>query len=116
MTSVLELQRRFQKVKAAGRRAAMVPDGSGMAGQLFCTALSYLLIPPAGPIDGDDAEAIYSRADYAIASGDLNRAVNELERLSGVPAQISQYETFFEVFMTHEVTFSFGTQRLDTSS
>ncbi|KAL0590014.1 hypothetical protein ABG067_001981 [Albugo candida] len=95
VTSVLELQRRFQKVKAAGRRAAMVPDGSGMAGQLFCTALSYLLIPPAGPIDGDDAEAIYSRADYAIASGDLNRAVNELERLSGVPAQISQYETFF---------------------
>nr|CCA17438.1 conserved hypothetical protein [Albugo laibachii Nc14]CCA26851.1 conserved hypothetical protein [Albugo laibachii Nc14] len=90
VTSLPELQRRFKKVKATGRRAAMVPDGSGMAGQLFCTALSYLLIPPAGPIDGEDAEAVYSRADYAIAVGDLHRAVKELECLSGVPAQISE--------------------------
>jgi mitofilin len=50
--SVAQLQDRFKYVQGVGRRAALVPENAGIVGQLFGGALSYLLIPPGGPIEG----------------------------------------------------------------
>jgi hypothetical protein len=92
--SVGQLQERFKTVKAVGRRAAMVPEGSGLVGQLFGGALSYLLIPPGGPIEGDAPDAIFSRADYALKAGDIEKAVAEMKALHGLPAEVSRYVTW----------------------
>lgn len=89
--SVGQLQERFAVVKKVAHRAALAPEDAGLVGQLFGTALSYLMIPPGGPIEGDDTDAIFSRADYALKAGDIERALDELKALSGVPAQVSRY-------------------------
>lgn len=88
--SVSQLQERFKTVKSVGRRAAMVPEGSGLMGQLFGGALSYLIIPPGGPIEGDEPEAVLSRADYALKAGDIEKAVSEMKALKGFPAEIAR--------------------------
>ncbi|KDO33816.1 hypothetical protein SPRG_01695 [Saprolegnia parasitica CBS 223.65] len=87
--SVAQLQDRFAYVRNAGRRAALVPDEChGMLGHLFAGALLLLMIPPGGPIKGDDAEAIFSRADYALRAGDIETTVRELDTLSGLPREV----------------------------
>ncbi|DAZ96457.1 TPA: hypothetical protein N0F65_006503 [Lagenidium giganteum] len=88
--SVSQLQDRFKTVRGVGRRAAMIPEGSGLIGQLFGGALSYLIILPGGPIEGNDAEAIFSRADYALKAGDIEKAVEEMKGLTGLPADVSK--------------------------
>jgi mitofilin len=47
-----------------------------------------MLMPPKGPIEGTDAEAIFSRAHFALQAGDLNTAVTELNELRGLPRQV----------------------------
>jgi len=89
--SVAQLQERFKYVQRAGRRAALVPEDSGLAGQILAGALALVMIPPGGPIAGEDADAIFSRADYALRAGDIESAVHEVEKLSGLPAQVARY-------------------------
>lgn len=88
--SVSQLQERFKVVKKVGHRAALAPASSGLVGQLFGGALSYLIIPPGGPIEGNDTDAIFSRADYALKAGDIESAIHELKSLSGTPAEVSK--------------------------
>ncbi|CAH0482411.1 unnamed protein product [Peronospora belbahrii] len=88
--SVSQLQDRFKVVKTVGHRAALVPEKSGIIGQAFGTALSLLMIPPGGPIEGTDTDAILSRAEFAVKAGDIEKAVMEMKGLSGLPAQVSQ--------------------------
>ncbi|TYZ63837.1 hypothetical protein PybrP1_001433 [[Pythium] brassicae (nom. inval.)] len=88
--SVSQLQERFVVVKKVAHRAALAPADAGLVGQLFGSALSLLMIPPGGPIEGDDTDAVFSRADYALKAGDIESALGELKALSGVPAQVAQ--------------------------
>ncbi|KAG3003838.1 hypothetical protein JG687_00012125 [Phytophthora cactorum] len=88
--SVGQLQERFKVVKSVGHRAALVPENSGIVGQAFGTALSLLMIPPGGPIDGKDTDAVLSRAEFALKAGDIEKAIVEMKGLSGLPAQVSQ--------------------------
>ncbi|CAH0486780.1 unnamed protein product [Peronospora farinosa] len=88
--SVGQLQERFKVVKSVGHRAALVPEKSGIIGQAFGTALSLLMIPPGGPIEGTDTDAILSRAEFAVKAGDIEKAIAEMKGLSGLPAQVSQ--------------------------
>ncbi|CAK4678754.1 unnamed protein product [Aphanomyces euteiches] len=46
------------------------------------------MIPPGGPIQGDDAEAIFSRADYALRGGDIESALIEMDKLAGLPREV----------------------------
>ncbi|KAL7687783.1 putative mitochondrial inner membrane protein Mitofilin [Plasmopara halstedii] len=87
--SVGQLQERFKVVKSVGHRTALVPENSGLIGQAFGTALSLLMIPPGGPIEGTDTDAVLSRAEFALKSGDIEKAVEEMKALSGLPAQVS---------------------------
>lgn len=89
--SVSQLQERFNVVKKVAHRAALAPENSGLVGQLFGAGLSFLIIPPGGPIEGKDTDAVFSRADYALKAGDIESAVKEMKALSGVPAQVSKY-------------------------
>ncbi|RLN45875.1 hypothetical protein BBJ28_00022255, partial [Nothophytophthora sp. Chile5] len=88
--SVSQLQERFKVVKSVGHRAALVPEDSGIIGQAFGSALSLLMIPPGGPIEGTDADAVLSRAEFALKAGDIEKAIDEMKGLSGVPAQVSK--------------------------
>lgn len=88
--SVSQLQDRFKVVKSVGHRAALVPESSGIIGQAFGTVLSLLMIPPGGPIEGTDTDAILSRAEFAVKAGDIEKAIMEMKGLSGLPAQVSQ--------------------------
>lgn len=88
--SVGQLQERFKVVKSVSRHASLVPENSGIVGQMFGSALSYLIIPPGGPIEGNDTDAVLSRAEYALKAGDIDQAVKEMKTLSGLPAQVSQ--------------------------
>ncbi|EEY56915.1 uncharacterized protein PITG_10455 [Phytophthora infestans T30-4] len=88
--SVGQLQERFKVVKSVGHRAALVPENSGIIGQAFGTALSLLMIPPGGPIEGRDTDAVLSRAEFALKAGDIEKAIVEMKGLSGLPAQVSQ--------------------------
>ncbi|RLN97693.1 hypothetical protein BBJ28_00012352, partial [Nothophytophthora sp. Chile5] len=88
--SVGQLQERFKVVKSVGHRAALVPEDSGIIGQAFGSALSLLMIPPGGPIEGTDADAVLSRAEFALKAGDIEKAIDEMKGLSGVPAQVSK--------------------------
>ncbi|RQM28022.1 hypothetical protein B5M09_000331 [Aphanomyces astaci] len=89
--SVAQLQDRFKVVQKAARQAALVPEssqGGGMVGHLFANALHFLLIPPGGPIQGTDAEAVFSRAEYALRGGDIESAVAEVDKLTGLPHDV----------------------------
>ena len=88
--SVGQLQERFKVVKSAGHRTALVPEHGGIVSQVFGTALSLLMIPPGGPIEGADTDAVLSRAEFALRAGDIEKAVVEMKGLSGLPAQVSQ--------------------------
>ncbi|KAI9907260.1 hypothetical protein PsorP6_003161 [Peronosclerospora sorghi] len=88
--SVRQLQERFKVVKSAGHRVALVPETSGLIGQAFGTFLSVLMLPPGGPIDGPETDAVLSRAEFALKAGDLDTAIVEMEGLSGLPAQLAQ--------------------------
>ncbi|KAL3665460.1 hypothetical protein V7S43_009495 [Phytophthora oleae] len=88
--SVGQLQERFKVVKSVGHRAALVPENSGIIGQVFGTALSLLMIPPGGPVEGTDTDAVLSRAEFALKAGDIEKAIVEMKGLSGLPAQVSQ--------------------------
>ncbi|KAG1704549.1 hypothetical protein DVH05_005480 [Phytophthora capsici] len=88
--SVGQLQERFKVVKSVGHRAALVPENSGIIGQAFGTALSLLMIPPGGPVEGTDTDAVLSRAEFALKAGDIEKAIVEMKGLSGLPAQVSQ--------------------------
>ncbi|KAL4102688.1 hypothetical protein PRIC1_006431 [Phytophthora ramorum] len=88
--SVSQLQERFKVVKSVGHRAALVPENSGIIGQAFGTALSLLMIPPGGPIEGTDTDAVLSRAEFALKAGDIEKSIVEMKALSGLPAQVSQ--------------------------
>lgn len=85
-----QLQERFKVVKSVGHRAALVPENSGIIGQAFGTALSLLMIPPGGPVEGTDTDAVLSRAEFALKAGDIEKAIVEMKGLSGIPAQVSQ--------------------------
>lgn len=89
--SVKQLQERFAVVKSVSRRAALIPENSGIVGQMFGGALSYLVIPPGGPIEGKDTDAVLSRAEFALKAGDIENAVQEMKALSGLPAEVSKY-------------------------
>ncbi|CAN0214945.1 unnamed protein product, partial [Laminaria digitata] len=41
-------------------------------------------------LDGEDAEVALSRADHLLAAGELKSAVGEVEKLSGLPADVAE--------------------------
>lgn len=84
-----QLFNRFKTVHKLGRQAAMVPKESGMMGHLAGKVLATVTIAPKGPIEGTDAEAIFSRTAHFLEAGDLESAVKEMDTLTDYPAEVA---------------------------
>jgi hypothetical protein len=87
-----ELQARFEVVLKKSRQAALVPAGRlGLEGQLagiVFASLKYAPDPddPAPESDKDNAEYVLARSRQYVQNGELERAVEQLEKLKGQPA------------------------------
>lgn len=94
ISTIPELQAKFEHVYTAARRAAYVPNGRlGIEGQLagfiFASLVvpPYFDIPPSEVVDGADqskfSDYILSRARHHIQLGEIEDAVRELDKLQG---------------------------------
>jgi hypothetical protein len=87
-----ELQARFESVQKKCRQAALVPAGRpGLEGQLAGMVFATLKYPPnpedpAPENDKDNAEFLLVRARKHVQLGELERAVEQLEKLEGQTA------------------------------
>ena len=87
-----ELQSRFDKVHKKCRQAALVPEGNpGLEGQLagmFLATVKYLPKEdePSPEAEKDSAEYVLARAKKFVNLGELERAVEQLEKLNGQAA------------------------------
>ena len=87
-----DLQARFGAVHKKGRQAALVPAGRpGLEGQLAGMVFAAMKYPPrpddpAPEADKDNAEYVLARAKQYVELGQLERAVEQLEKLQGQPA------------------------------
>ena len=77
--SVEELKLRFNVVRQELRKVAMAPEAlPPVVGQVIGAALAKIYWQPTGPIPGDGAEEILSRAAHRLESSDLKGALLEL--------------------------------------
>ena len=87
-----ELQARFDKVARKARQAALVPDGvAGLEGQLAGMLFATLKFPPkpddTPPEDDKDAaEYVLVRASQHVQYGELEKAIQQLNKLGGQAA------------------------------
>lgn len=87
-----DLQTRFEAVHKKCRQAALVPAGRpGLEGQLAGMVFAAVKYPPhpddpAPEADKDNAEYVLVRAQKYVQLGQLERAVEQLEKLHGQPA------------------------------
>lgn len=87
-----ELQARFDQVLSKSRQAALVPKGQlGLEGQLAGMLFATLKFPPkpddpAPENDKDAAEYVLVRARQHIQYGELDKAIQQLDKLEGQAA------------------------------
>mmetsp|Transcript_7161 Transcript_7161/g.11109 ORF Transcript_7161/g.11109 Transcript_7161/m.11109 type:complete len:533 (-) Transcript_7161:196-1794(-) len=87
----------YSKVESAVREAALVEraiqakgDKGNLSiwGYILARITSWVLMPHRVLVEGSNPEYVVSRAGYYIANGQIETAVDELESLSGEPAEI----------------------------
>jgi len=96
--TVAELQVAFDKSYAVGRQAAMVPEGrAGLEGQLMGMVFAKLSVPPSPDDDvsttseeggGNVTDGVLSLARKYVQVGDLEKAVEQLNKLKGQAAYV----------------------------
>jgi len=84
--TLAQLTTRFEDVAAAGRRAALVPEGSGLWGYALASVVSAVSLKTSSEVVGGDAAVVFSNAEGMLAQGALLPAVTELKKLKGPPA------------------------------
>ena len=84
---------RFPLALKEGRRAALVPEGGGVIGQVVGTITSALFIQSKdepvedGPVSEVNAiMRVFDDAEAAMIDGDVKTAVKAMKRLQGYPA------------------------------
>jgi len=93
--TVSELQVKFDESYDVGREAAMVPEGrAGLEGQLLGKLFAKLSVPPSPDAvptteeEGSVSDGILSLARKYVQLGDLEKAVDQLDRLEGQTAYV----------------------------
>lgn len=77
-----ELKTRFNVVRSELRKVAMAPEAlPPVLGQAIGSVLSKFYWQPSGPISGDGAEEILSRAAFHLDNSDIKTAVAELNQI-----------------------------------
>jgi uroporphyrinogen-III synthase len=78
------LQKSFPVMAAAAVRAGVMPDAAaGWFTRMIDRVLSIVSIRPFGDAAGDSPGAVVARAEQHLVTGDVARAVGELEALTG---------------------------------
>jgi mitofilin len=97
VSTLAELQTRFEEsIHPKARQAAMVPTGQqGLEGQLLGMVFSKLKYPPspddpAPETEKDASEYVLARARRHVQLGELEQAVEQLDKLQGQVAFTSQ--------------------------
>lgn len=93
--TVADLQSSFAKSYNVGRQAAMVPEGrAGLEGQLMGMVFAKLSVPPSpesvptSDEEGNVTDGILSLAKSYVQAGDLENAVEQLNKLTGQTAHV----------------------------
>ena len=93
--TVAELQVAFDKSYNVGRQAAMVPEGrAGLEGQLMGMLFAKLSVPPSPDAvptseeEGNVTDGVLSLARKYVQVGDLEKAVEQLNKLKGQAAYV----------------------------
>lgn len=93
--TVATLQAAFDETYSVGRQAAMVPEGrAGLDGQLLGMLFAKLSVPPspdavpASEEEGSVADGILSLARKYVHQGDIEKAVEQLDKLKGQTAYV----------------------------
>ncbi|KAI5808570.1 mitochondrial inner membrane protein Mitofilin, partial [Peziza echinospora] len=81
--SSAQLTDRFRIVSNEVRKAALLPEGAGVAGHASSWLLSKLLFRKSGLATGDDVESILTRTKTYLEEGDLDNAAREMNQLQG---------------------------------
>jgi hypothetical protein len=80
--SAEELKARFNVVRSELRKVAMAPEAlPPVLGQVVGSVLAKFYWQPTGPISGDGAEEILSRAAFHLDNNDIKTAVTELNQI-----------------------------------
>eukprot|EP00299_Pterocystis_sp_00344_P001565 c11419_g1_i1.p1 GENE.c11419_g1_i1~~c11419_g1_i1.p1 ORF type:complete len:481 (-),score=127.30 c11419_g1_i1:114-1556(-) len=82
-----DLISRFPKVVSAARHAELVPDDTGLWGELLAMATNFLTIRVLHSQGHDTTEGILVRAEQFVRANNIAAAVAELERLQGKPRE-----------------------------
>jgi len=93
--TVADLQANFDESYGVGRQAAMVPEGrAGLEGQLLGILFAKLSVPPSADTvptsekEGSVTDGVLSLARKYVQLGDIEKAVEQLDKLSGQTAYV----------------------------
>lgn len=78
-----QLGDRFRSVAEEVRKAALLPEGAGVAGHASSWLLSKVMFRKRGMVPGDDAEAVLARTEAYLEANDLDSATREMNSLTG---------------------------------
>lgn len=80
---------RFRRVAGEVRKAALLPEGAGVAAHAASFLLSKLLFRKQGRAVGDDVESVLTRTETLLEEGDLDGAAREMNGLEGWARSLS---------------------------
>lgn len=78
-----QLGDRFRSVSEEVRKAALLPEGAGVAGHATSWVLSKVLFRKRGMVPGSDVEAVLARTEACLEANDLDSATREMNSLTG---------------------------------
>ncbi|KAJ1897581.1 MICOS complex subunit mic60 [Kickxella alabastrina] len=88
--SQVELEDRFDAVRKEIRRVSLVPEDGNFGSQVLSATLSKVMFEKEGLVEGDDVEAVLSRAGHYLKQHNLDMAARELNQLKGWPKKLSE--------------------------
>ncbi|KAJ2744433.1 MICOS complex subunit mic60 [Coemansia sp. BCRC 34301] len=88
--SQIELEDRFYAVRREIRSVSLVPENGNLGSQVLSAALSKVMFEKEGLVEGEDVEAVLSRASFHLRQHNLDQAARELNQLSGWPKKLAQ--------------------------
>eukprot|EP01104_Vermistella_antarctica_P017841 TRINITY_DN6418_c0_g1_i1.p1 TRINITY_DN6418_c0_g1~~TRINITY_DN6418_c0_g1_i1.p1 ORF type:complete len:765 (-),score=216.48 TRINITY_DN6418_c0_g1_i1:15-2309(-) len=84
-----DLRHRFHKVRAIARRESFLPeDGGNVASKGWATVLDTVTFSSEGMVPGNSADAVLARAAAFLDKGNLQGALQEVEKLDGRAADV----------------------------
>ncbi|KAJ2443933.1 hypothetical protein GGF42_006475, partial [Coemansia sp. RSA 2424] len=88
--SHVELEDRFDAVRKEIRSVSLVPENGNLGSQVLSATLSKVMFEKEGLVEGEDVEAVLSRASFHLRQHNLDQAARELNQLSGWPKKLAQ--------------------------